>query len=119
MFDYVPFIVGAVALKSDLSIEEVGEKIAEKLFGSLKFIGKEEEIYEEVPAVYIAPNILGLRIILQGYSGMEDANGFSLGIHPAKTFKNVEMKECKLDGFLTLLLKDALKDVKEIQVIDV
>lgn len=64
---------------------------------------------------------MSLRIILQGFSGREEDQGFSLGIFPFSAsyiFKGQELEHFRVDGYLTLLLKDALKDVEEIQVID-
>ncbi|MBN9386289.1 MAG: hypothetical protein J0H74_36355 [Chitinophagaceae bacterium] len=113
----LPFLAGHVALKSDLSIEEVAKILSERLFGGLKFGGKEKEIYEEVPAIFIDPDILGFNIVLQGYPGINEEIGYSLSILPNIHLDGVTFKDISLDDYLIHLLKVVLKDVKEIIVV--
>ena len=115
----IPFLLGTAAMKSNLSMEEVGEILSNRLFGNLKFEGKEKNIYDEVPAMYIESDIIGLRFILSGYSGMGENERFVLEINPIHIFKDIDQKAYRLDSYLTLLLKDVLADVQEIQVMDI
>lgn len=119
MTNNVPFLVGYAMMKSNLKIEEVGEILSNRLFGDLKFEGKEKNIYDEVPAMYVESDIIGLRFILSGYSGMGESERFILEISPIHIFKDIDQKEYRLDRYLTLLLKDVLVDVQEIQVMDI
>lgn len=75
-----PDIYCSVKFFYEGNIIQVGEKISENLIGGLPFVGLEEYIYDEVPAVYIKQPILGLEIVLQGYGGSE---GYVLGINLA------------------------------------
>lgn len=56
---------------SDKNLEEVAVLISEKILGGVRFIGRDEHIFDEVPAVYTERDIFGLRITLQGYGGVE------------------------------------------------
>lgn len=119
--DKIPFFTGDVVLKSNLSIEEIGEVISRKMFGELKFEGISECIYEEVPAIYIKSSILGLQVIISGYSGFGEENGFILEIIQNNFINNsdkVKREECKLDRYLYLLLKKELNEISEIVVVD-
>ncbi len=58
----IPFLVGKVVMQSNLEIEEVGDIISQALFGGVKLGGKDERIYEEVPAIFLHPPILGFSI---------------------------------------------------------
>lgn len=115
----IPFLLGTAAMKSNLSIEEVGKILSNRLFGDLKFEGKEKNIYDEVPAMYIESDIIGLRFVLSGYSGMGENERFVLEINPIHIFEDIDQKAYRLDSYLTLLLKDVLVDVQEIQVMDI
>ena len=108
-------VIGSVGLKSTLSIEEIAEILSELVFGGAKFGGKELKIYDEVPALFINKGVLGLRVILQGYASNEH---FHLGLLPDFKLKGIEKYEVDLSTYLLALLKERLKDVSEIQVID-
>jgi len=51
-------------IPSKLSLEELAETISRHVFGGVKFIGKEEFIRDEFPAVYTESTVLGARFIL-------------------------------------------------------
>ncbi len=68
-------ISGSVIFKSELRLEEVGELLSSELLGGAKLGGLEEEIYEEVPAIFC--EILGMRVVLSGYS-MLDNGAYSM-----------------------------------------
>lgn len=117
----IPFFTGSVEMKSELSIEQVGHILSEKIFGGLKFIGLEECIYEEVPAIYIKPFLLGLFVTLQGYQGLGEDAGYCLEIRQEKNFRekeDVDREEYLLDDYLYLLLEEALSDNKDIILIN-
>lgn len=119
MIERVPFLIGYVKLKSDLDIEKVGQILSERIFGGLQFEGKEKKIYDEVPAIYIKSNILGFRVILSGYSGLDEDKWFSLEIRSEVRIKGVKREEFKLDNYLYYLLKNKLGDVKDIIIEEV
>jgi len=115
----LPFFVGFVSLKSNLEIEEVGDIISRKVFGGLKFGGKELEIYEEVPAIFISSSVLGLRAVLQGYKGFGEGEGYVLTISSNDNMRYEKREEFKLDYYLVTLLRSVLEDHNEITVLDV
>lgn len=80
----VPYLEGIVAFQSNQSLEEVGKLISERLFGGFQFGGKEEYIYEEIPAIYISELIIGLRVILSGYNGFDEDERFVLELGPLR-----------------------------------
>jgi hypothetical protein len=60
------FLKGHVVIRCRDSIEDVATKISATLLGGLVFGGKDEGVYEEVPAVYA--DVIGLRFVLSGYA---------------------------------------------------
>ena len=74
---FVP--IAEINIDSQLSLEEVGELISKKIFGGLKFIGREQYIRDEVPAVYLESDLLGLSYVLSG----GPVDGYFLEIEPA------------------------------------
>ncbi|GEB30575.1 MULTISPECIES: hypothetical protein [Brevibacillus] len=117
--DKLPYLVGDVTIKSNLEIEEVGNVISKEILGGLKFGGKEKRIYDEVPALFISSPLLGLSVVLQGYKGFGETEGYVLSILPNDNICDVEREEFKLDYYLTMLLKSVLKNHDEIEVLDV
>ena len=118
-----PHIHGSVNFKSDLSIEEVGAIISTKVFSGVQFGGKENNIYEEVPAIYIDNLMLGFLFVIQGYSGIDNKFGFTLSITPVFSIgsnKDINISEyidVNLDYYLYSLLEDRLKNIYDIKVI--
>ncbi|WP_052324287.1 hypothetical protein [Flavihumibacter sp. ZG627] len=114
-----PFIVGYVSLKSELSLEELAVILSQKLFGGLEFGGKELEIHEEVPAIFLNEPILGLKVVLEGYSGFEDESHFTLSVSPWITLSDIERIDMRIDDYLVGLLKVQLKDIDSIKILEV
>ncbi|NPC91687.1 hypothetical protein HOO54_05400 [Bacillus sp. WMMC1349] len=73
-----PYFKCLLPIKSNKDIHEVAKIISDKLFGGLPFGGLDDYIYEEVPAVYINPPILGLEAVIQGFGGEK---GYTLEVH--------------------------------------
>lgn len=107
-----PYIFCSVNFIYKGTITEAGEKISEKLFGGIPFGGLEEHICEEVPAVYIKPQILGLEIVIQGYGGQE---GYNLGMH---LDYEVEYPEDYTDVDISLLVKERLSNIDGLVLVD-
>lgn len=119
-----PHIHGNVNFRTDLTIEEVGKIIGDKVFSGAIFGGKEKYIYEEVPAIYIDNLMLGFLFVIQGYSGFEGEFGYALSMMPYfsvtdnEKIKDVKKYEVSLDNYLYALLKERLQDHLEIQIIE-
>jgi len=113
-----PFLVGHVLLKSSLSLEEVGKILSDKIFGGLEFGGKDLEIHDEIPAIFIQSPVIGLKIILDGYSGFGDDQSFNLSISPWISIEHVEREDVRLDNYLFQLLQVELKGVEDIEIFE-
>ncbi|MEO5684261.1 MAG: hypothetical protein ABIQ88_16590 [Chitinophagaceae bacterium] len=113
-----PFFVGYVSLKSNLSLEHVGEILSNKVFGGIAFSGKELEIHEEIPALFIHNTILGFRIVLDGYSGFDQSQYFTLSVRTCVSIEGVNPEIVRLDSYLFNLLKVVLKEIPEIEVFE-
>jgi hypothetical protein len=109
----IPWFVGYASMQSALSLEEVGELLSEKVFGGLKFSGRELEIHEEVPAIFIQEPIMGLKVVLEGYSGFDENVHFHLSVAPWITFDEFDEETIRLDHYLVELLKISLKELKD------
>jgi hypothetical protein len=105
-------------MQSDLSLEALASILSEKLFGGLVFGGRELEIHEEVPAVFIDAPLIGMKIVLDAYSGLNEENYFTLSISPFVTFVKEDKFDVRIDEYLICLLKDALHDIDNIRVIE-
>jgi hypothetical protein len=114
----VPYIVGYASFKSNLPIEEVGEILSDKIFGGLQFGGKELNICEEVPAIFIQSPIMGLQIVLQGYSGLLGNNHFDLSIIPLIELSGIEFEQVKIDIYLIELLRTSLEGIEDIVILE-
>lgn len=75
------YLTGGISIKSDKSLGAVAEIISQCLLGGVRFVGEDESIYDEVPAVYAEHSVLGLTLILQGHGGEE---GYFLELYPEK-----------------------------------
>lgn len=60
-------LYGSVALQSSFSLEETGKTLSAVLFGDIQFKSRQECICDEVPAICLEHELLGLRVILSGY----------------------------------------------------
>ncbi len=118
----IKYFTGAAGFQSSLDIEEVGKEISKCLFGGLSFGGLEDSLYEEIPAIYIDSQFLGLRIILCGYQGIDEGDIYEfdsdnenyyildindLYINPRlkSIFPNEELEATEIDDYLEGLLR--------------
>src|SRR5262245_52948875 len=62
-----PFLIGQVVIRSDEPIELVANRLSSTWLNGVPFGGKDEGIYEEVPAMYA--EVVGLRFVLSGFAG--------------------------------------------------
>lgn len=108
MADFV-FFQASVDFVSDLSLKEVGEKIALACFGGGRFTGEDEGIWDEVPAMRLDRNVLGLEVVLGGSPGdngytlevaSKDPMGGELPTDPAESVKVI----CEFSRYLSGLL---------------
>lgn len=108
------YMVCNLPIWSNKSLEEVAEIISAKLIPGISFGGREEHIYDEVPAIYAKQNVLGLRLILQGYGGQ---HGYTLTIYPADYPLDAEPKpEEEAKGDITDFVAFLLKDIPGIHI---
>lgn len=111
---------------SELKIEELGKIISDKILGGAKLDGLEKCIYEEVPAVYTKNGILGLEIVLAGYSGLNKENDEYYNFIIDDCIQRKINKENKLDNndsynlskYLVELFKYEFKDSNIIKNIE-
>lgn len=118
MTNKFPYLIGTVSFQSNLSLEQVGELLSLRVFGGLKFTGKESAIYDEVPAIFIKGHVIGFKVILSGYSGFSEDQGFCLSVFPELYIDGVEHQDIKIDEYLKQLLKVLFKDDSIIYVVD-
>ena len=58
-----------VGIKSSFDLIEMAAILSEQICGGIEFGGQDDNVREEVPAVYTQRDFLGLRIVLYGGSG--------------------------------------------------
>jgi hypothetical protein len=111
--------IGAVVIKTNLSIEELGSLLSTKILGGLALGGKELEIHEEIPCIFLAENVLGFRIELDGNPGFKEETFYSFQVSNIGFPSAAEAKEQLTDIslYMYFLIKDAFLGRTDIVVI--
>lgn len=109
-------IIGSVQLKSNLSIQEVGRIISEKVLNGIPLEGLKKRIYEEVPAIF--NEVLGFSVVLQGYTGIDNEKGYWFELIPNFSSDEIEKEEINISKYLISLLREKLKANTGIQVVN-
>jgi hypothetical protein len=68
-----------VVFQTPLTLDQVGELVADRLLGGIRFVGREEHLRDEVPSIRSESDVLGLRVLIQGHGGEA---GYTLEIYP-------------------------------------
>ncbi len=103
-----PLIKAFVFLETHLSIEELAQKVAERLLPANLFGGREHNIRDEFPAVYVR-NIIGCMMVLLG----DPEIGYNLTLEPQRypVEKGANVEKVDISVLLAFLLRD-LEGVK-------
>jgi len=56
----------SVNIKSSLPLEDVATIVSAHLLGGVRFVGRDEHVRDEIPAVYSSDYVLGCRFLLMG-----------------------------------------------------
>jgi hypothetical protein len=59
-----------VRIRTAQALEQVGEILSKRLFGGIPFGPDESGSFEEVPALRLQNDLLGLRVALHGHPGL-------------------------------------------------
>jgi len=104
---------GTVDFVCSLSLEECGKLLSERLLGGIPFVGGGlDSIFDEIPAIYTKPDILGLRFIVAGFGG---SRGFAFGILPGQTSPATSPEEPATVVDLSSYLKGLLLSFPEFE----
>lgn len=76
----LPSIIGIANIKSNYDILTLGVILSEKLFSGIPFVGLDESVYEEIPAIYLEKSFLCLDVFLSGYPEKVDDSGYHLEV---------------------------------------
>jgi hypothetical protein len=104
----------SLQLLSPLSLEHVGQIVSARVLGGIPFVGREDYIRDEVPAIYSESEVLGTRFILMGEP---DDEGFYLEADGADLIPNMSAKQIEnalLD--ISPLVAHLLKEVEGLTV---
>lgn len=74
----VVFLQAYVDFTSDMLLTDVARSISEVCFGGIGFVGENEGIWDEVPALRLDRTILGLEAIVGGRPGAD--GGYTLQV---------------------------------------
>lgn len=107
-------ITGGVQLKSNLSIEQLGSLISERVLGGIPLSGLEKKVYEEIPAIY--NECMGLSLVLQGFSGMQHEWGFVFSLVPS--FNSGSNETVDLSDYLFSLFQNKFSGEPDVIIID-
>ena len=103
--DSIPSIWGTLNFYSSLSLENLGSVISDAMFSGLSFGGREKNIYDEVPAIFIDSQPLGLKVVLSG----NDQDGYRLEVQSYFRVKGVTNERVYIDGYLFEFFKAYLE----------
>jgi hypothetical protein len=97
-----------VRIVTQLSLEELGEVISLRLLGGIPMGGREEYIYDEVPAIFAEKEVLGARFVL---SGEPDEEGYFLDLDSRMVITLKDLEEADrnwvdLSGLVVALLEE-------------
>lgn len=74
----IVFLQAAVVFKSELDLDELAGLIASVCFCSARFVGRDEHLWDEVPAVRLDRDVLGMEVVLGGHPGVP--GGYTLEV---------------------------------------
>ena len=113
----LPRFKGGIAFKTTLTLEELGDIISNKIFAGAQFGGKDQHIYEEIPAVFIM--LFGWQLILQqGDTDSNKVTNYVLDLFQFSPVPNYDNK-IHLNSYMEYIFIEKLKDIPEIEVIGV
>ncbi len=112
----IPYFTGFAYFQSELSLEEAAKIISDRILGGAKFGGADEDIHEEIPAVYVSETILGFNIVLDGYSGFLPEQRFELSIVQNNSTIEGAIR-IDMSAHLEKALAMGLKDISEIKLL--
>ena len=88
-------------LSSQMSLEEIGRAVSGRVLGGIPFVGREEHIRDEVPAIFSQSEVLGIRFILMGEP---DDEGYYLEADSRSLIANLSAEQIKESLFDICLL---------------
>jgi hypothetical protein len=99
-------IVRFADFSAPLPLREVAKLLSEELFAGVRFTGKDEGIWDEVTAIRLERDFLGLRVVLggsevAGYTLEVDTTMSALGDSPAGVGPSTD---CDVSQFLKVQL---------------
>ena len=112
------FIQAFVDFRSSLPLRSVADMLSEQMFAGIRFVGQNEGILDEVPAMRLEHDFLGLRVVLGG--GAEGNSGFTLEMEladfPWDKIPENETRDSICD--ISETIKAKLKEFNNIEIID-
>jgi hypothetical protein len=90
----------SVLLDSPETLEQVAKKLSERLFCSIAFVADDSGTFEEVPALRLEKNFLGLDIVLHGFDG-----NYTLYLEPVRESWLFGSKYTDVSDYVAALIK--------------
>ena len=96
-------ICATVGIKANMTLDRLAALVSDKLCGGIEFIGIEDYVREEIPAMYTARDFLGMRVVLFG-----ENNDFGLDIEQwrERAPDDVGAEYVDLSKYVALLLAE-------------
>jgi hypothetical protein len=110
--------IGGVEIHSSFSLEELALIISKEIISGLEFGGKELQIHDEIPCVFIPTLILGLSVELDEITSTDNRRYYILQISN-RLFPHIEGTKTELlniDDYLYYVFKESLKDYSNILI---
>jgi hypothetical protein len=109
----LPYLAAFVHFVSALSLDDVARLLSTRLFGGIPFVGREEYLRDEVPALRLEREVLGLDVVVHGFGGDE---GYTLDVEPHDYPWTGNQATAQNQVDLTAYVRSLLVDVAEISL---
>ena len=110
------FIQAFVDFESRLPLLETAKLLSDEVFAGIQFTGLDEGIWDEVPAMRLNRDFLGLRVVVGG--GSDEKRSYTLEIEafdfPWSKIPEVDSQAAICD--LSEYIREQLKEIKDIEV---
>jgi len=107
----IRFLQAYVDFVSPLPLTDIASRIAEVCFGGGEFVGQDEGIWDEIPALRLNRSVLGLDVVLGGGPGtdggytLEVSSKDSLGGPLPTDSEGSKAAICDFSSYLAVLLQ--------------
>jgi len=88
---------------SDRTLDDLASEFSARLFGGIPFVGRDEGIWDEIPAVRLSTRFLGFEVILGGKEGATGGYSFEVVVADSVS-ENASTERADLSEYVAYLV---------------